>query len=366
MGAIGAQFTYVGMGEVAQDPIQPTDPYQGTVLLDEMLAARCGYVLSEDVWGNPIFRASVLGCHVTNEADQLFSLTVNIKVSSYPNLRRATTYMYPMYCTYSQWAPREIVCEENYMESSISNGIYGVIYSINLFLEHVWTDADWNMTKYTVFKPITAPFMPRIPRIIDKTLQEKRIFEVALGPFLPDVSLVTITVGNMPLTPRETEYHGYKVYETPFPNGTKGFNLEVSFDDPNVLKEYVNRNETKYTLRVNYTLNVGPEMKPYHHSAEVECVVADIVCYPNGTIIISAKMRTVPSIDMRKTKLKDSTCKPEESNDRRAFFKFHVTTCGTSQRFEGNRIIYENEISYDKETLPARGPPTITRDPDYR
>ncbi|XP_019393760.1 PREDICTED: zona pellucida sperm-binding protein 2-like [Crocodylus porosus] len=77
-------------------------------------------------------------------------------------------------------------------------------------------------------------------------------------------------------------------------------------------------------------------------------------------------MRTVPSIDMRKTKLKDSTCKPEESNDGRAFFKFHVTTCGTSQRFEGNRIIYENEISYDKKTLPARGPPTITRDPDYR
>lgn len=49
----------------------PLDPYQGTVLLDEMLAARCGYVLSEDVWGNPIFRASVLGCHVTNEVRRM-------------------------------------------------------------------------------------------------------------------------------------------------------------------------------------------------------------------------------------------------------------------------------------------------------
>lgn len=38
----------------------------------------------------------------------------------------------------------------------------------------------------------------------------------------------------------------------------------------------MNRNETKYTLRVNYTLHVGPEMKPYNHPAEVECVVADI------------------------------------------------------------------------------------------
>lgn len=43
------------------------DPYSGPVLLDEKLASRCGYVLSEDVWGNPVFRASVLGCHVASE-----------------------------------------------------------------------------------------------------------------------------------------------------------------------------------------------------------------------------------------------------------------------------------------------------------
>lgn len=40
--------------------------------------------------------------------------------------------------------------------------------------------------------------------------------------------------------------------------------------------QYVNRNETKYTLLVNYTLSVGLEMTLYYHSAEVECVVADI------------------------------------------------------------------------------------------
>lgn len=38
----------------------------------------------------------------------------------------------------------------------------------------------------------------------------------------------------------------------------------------------MNRNETKYTLLVNYTLSVGPEMTLYYHAAEVECVVADI------------------------------------------------------------------------------------------
>lgn len=40
--------------------------------------------------------------------------------------------------------------------------------------------------------------------------------------------------------------------------------------------QYVNRNETKYTLLVNYTLSVGPEMTLYYHSAALECVIADI------------------------------------------------------------------------------------------
>ncbi|NXY19238.1 ZP2 protein, partial [Atrichornis clamosus] len=662
------------------------DPYSGPVLLDEKLASRCGYVLSEDVWGNPVFRASVLGCHVANEADELFSLTVNIKVSSFSSMRAAVTYTYPMYCSYPSWASREIVCEENYMEvsvktdvpavshdytvawmsalpetqnvayqqwqlmfvspsgrkritvseavklgysfnntlsrvylrapyhsnesdvsvvsgvnmnmvtstsmyrqrwllllidttlscpvdgisftnmtltwtvpsviptlvvqestflsknivmgvddqvivnpkeknyllehnethiritipvgaeggkleSSISGGVYGVTYSIGLFLEHTWTDAGWQTTKYTVIKSITTPFMPQIPTVINNTVPEERLFNVALGHFLPDVSLVAIAIGNVPFTPREAQRHGFKIYETLFSNRTKGFILEVSFDDPYVLKDYVNRNETKYTLLVNYTLSVGPEMTLYYHSAEVECVVADMelpdavgycdeenlyltlptfglhqywdlylgnkllnrhlaltngylavtnsthlilqiplfaggviyeevsfqkikarfdvalkkvrtmetlqmfsiscsfnssafisklcngsinkkmcdsflelptnsltfsVCHPDGTVMISAQMKTVPAIDMSKTKLRDSSCKPTEYNEGHAFFKFHVTTCGTSVRFEGDHIIYENEISYEKETLPRESIPTITRDPDYR
>ncbi|KFO88004.1 Zona pellucida sperm-binding protein 2, partial [Buceros rhinoceros silvestris] len=639
--------------------LEINDPYAGPVLLDEKLASRCGYVLSEDVWGNPVFRASVLGCHVVNEADELFSLTVNIKVSSFSNMRAAVTYTYPMYCSYSSWASREIVCEENYMEvsvktdvpavsndytlawmsalpetqnvayqlwqlmfvspsgrkritvsdaaklgysfnntlyrvylrapyhsnesdismvngvnmnmvtstsmyrqrwllllidttvscpidgisftdttltwtvpsviptlvlqestflsknilmgiddrivvnpeeknyllkhnethigitvpigaeggklkSSISGGVYGVIYSIDLFLEHTWTDADWQTTKYTVIKSITTPFMPQIPTVINNTLPEERLFSIAFGHFLPDVSLVAITIGKVPFTLREAQHHGFKIYETPFSNRTKGFILEVSFDDPYVLREYVNRNETKYTLLVNYTISVDLEMTLYYHSAEVECVIADIklpeavsycdeenlylsiptfglhqywnlylgnkllnrhialtngyltatntthlvlqiplfavgvvyeevsfqkikarfdvalrkvrtmetlqmfsvscsfnsssfiICHPDGTVTISAQMKTVPAIDMSKTKLRDSSCKPREYNEGHAFFKFHVTTCGTSVRFEGDHIIYENEISYEKETLPGWNIPTITRDPDYR
>ncbi|KAH0621953.1 hypothetical protein JD844_023732 [Phrynosoma platyrhinos] len=562
------------------------------VLPDQEVEARCGYVLSEDVWGNRIFRASFLGCHVTNERDEKFSLTVTIKVSLFEDMSAPTTYQRIMSCPYFPWAPREIVCEENYMEvsvksdvpvisddethkwmsalpetervayqiwqlifyspsgrkstlasdasklgysfnntltrvflrspyytnesehsvvngtsftdavirwtvptviprlvlqqhsftslkismgvggkriedpekfnykleynnthigikipigasggrfkSNVFSGVYGITWSIDLFLEHAWTDTDWQLTKYTVIKPITTPFMPQI-----------------------------VTVVN-------TEQKGYKISDTPFPNGTKGFKLEVPFDDPIVQKEYVNKNETRYHLYVNYSLNVGPEKKLYHHIADIECIVADIVlpegigycdnanmylaisttdmykywslyvgnkplnqataladgyflstndthlvlqvplfasgivyeeisferiharfdltlkktitmetvdifsitcsfyfpefvvCYPNGTVTVSALMKTVPSIDMGKTRLKDSTCKPKEFTKERAFFQFHVSTCGTLMKFEDNHLIYENEISFEKETFPVQGPPIITRDPEYR
>uniref|UniRef100_A0A8B9FXS4 ZP domain-containing protein n=1 Tax=Amazona collaria TaxID=241587 RepID=A0A8B9FXS4_9PSIT len=531
--------------------LEINDPYAGPLLLDEKLASRCGYVLSEDVWGNPVFRASVLGCHVANEADELFSLTVNIKVSSFLSMRAAVTYTYPMYCFYSSWASREIMCEENYMEvsvktdvpavsndytvawmsalpetqnvayqlwqlmfvspsgrkiitvsdaaklgysfnntlsrvylrapyhsnesdismvsgvnmnivtstsmyrqrwllllidttvscpvdgisftdtaltwtvpsviptlvvqestflsknilmgvddqvivnpeeknyllehnetliritipigaeggklkSSISGGVYGIIYSIDLFLEHTWTDADWQTTKYTVIKSITTPFMPQIPTVINNTLPEERLFNVAFGHFLPDVSLVTIAIGNVPFTLREAQHQGFKIYETLFSNRTKGFILQVSFDDPYVLKEEVSFQKIKARfdvalkkVRTMDTLQMFSVRCSFNYSEF-------IVCHPDGTIMVSAQMKTVPAIDMSKTKLRDSSCKPREHDERHAFFKFHVTTCGTSARFEGDHIIYENEISYEKETLPEQSIPTITRDPDYR
>lgn len=63
----------------------------------------------------PSAESPVFSC----QADELFSLTVNIKVSSFSSMRAAVTYTYPMYCSYSSWASREIVCEENYMEVKV-------------------------------------------------------------------------------------------------------------------------------------------------------------------------------------------------------------------------------------------------------
>ncbi|XP_039205208.1 uncharacterized protein LOC120310638 isoform X1 [Crotalus tigris] len=639
--------------------IEVIDPSGVPFLVDQMLGARCGYTLSKDVWGNPIFRASFLGCHVINEKDERFSLTVHIKVSLFEDLRTATVYQHPMHCSYFSWAPREILCEENYMEvsiktdvpgisdpdtgewmsalpeaqkvmyqmwslmfysssgikstrvtdaeklgysfnntlarvflrspystnetqntvvngvavstissmsryrqrwllllidttvscpvdgtsftdtslmwtipminprlvlqestfrslkvsmgingekienpekfnytlehnithigvtipigaprgrlqSTVSNSVYGVTYSIDVLMEHSWTDSDWQLTKYLVIKPITIPFLPRIPIVINNTVPETRIFDIFLGVFLPDVNLVTLKIGDVTFSLKEAEQNGYRISAILLLNGTRGFELEVPFDDPNVLKEYMNINETRYHLQVIYTLTVGPDEKLYHHPADIECIMADvqlpegigycdkeniylevtiaglfqywvlyvgntlldhitartngyfittndthlllqvplfapgiiyeevsferiqarfdldlkkmatletlntfsircnfqssefIVCYPNGTITVLAHMKTVPSIDMGKTRLKDNVCKPREYTKNQALFQFQVSTCGTSLMFNDEHLIYENEISFEKETLPIQNRPIITRDPEYR
>lgn len=72
------------------------DPYAGPVLLDEKLASRCGYVLSEDVWGNPVFRASVLGCHVVNEVRTREGLENHIDSTSSPKDKTEVLYGIPM------------------------------------------------------------------------------------------------------------------------------------------------------------------------------------------------------------------------------------------------------------------------------
>lgn len=57
-------------------------------------------------------------------------------------------------------------------------------------------------------------------------------------------------------------------------------------------------------------------------------------------------MKTVPAIDMSKTKLRDSSCKPREHDEQHAFFKFHITTCGTSARVSPQlEQIYLLEVS---------------------
>ncbi|XP_072847410.2 uncharacterized protein LOC110081158 [Pogona vitticeps] len=91
--------------------------------LDAVLATKCGYTISQDVWGNVELRASLIGCYAQIVDDRSSTLNIQIKTGRDPELRDAAVLDVPIRCSYGPWQPREIVCEANYMEVSVRRNV---------------------------------------------------------------------------------------------------------------------------------------------------------------------------------------------------------------------------------------------------
>ncbi|MGH0190468.1 UNVERIFIED_CONTAM: hypothetical protein FKN15_046419 [Acipenser sinensis] len=83
--------------------------------LNDSYAAACSFTYSFNLPGDLIFRASFLACHVESVND--FSYKLQYRFVRLDSLGRETVYPFSLSCsTESPWNPREIVCEDNYME----------------------------------------------------------------------------------------------------------------------------------------------------------------------------------------------------------------------------------------------------------
>ncbi|MGH0185728.1 UNVERIFIED_CONTAM: hypothetical protein FKN15_018899 [Acipenser sinensis] len=90
----------------------------GIHALDDRYAASCGFTYSFNIPGDLIFRASFLACHVSSKNDAEFGL--RFRFARIDQFGRETYYPFSMRCSTPQpWYPREIVCEENYMEARL-------------------------------------------------------------------------------------------------------------------------------------------------------------------------------------------------------------------------------------------------------
>ncbi|NWI56188.1 ZP2 protein, partial [Calyptomena viridis] len=86
--------------------------------LNEAMAAQCGYTVTYSSWSSIEFRASAISCHSHLEKN-VFTITIQIKTSHTPDMRNATIHLKSGSCHYGPWSPRELVCENNYMEVSV-------------------------------------------------------------------------------------------------------------------------------------------------------------------------------------------------------------------------------------------------------
>ncbi|MGH0147606.1 UNVERIFIED_CONTAM: hypothetical protein FKN15_031619 [Acipenser sinensis] len=94
----------------------------GVYPLNDSYAAACGFTYSFNLPGDLIFRASFLACHVESVNDVSYALQYRfVRLDS---LGRETVYPFSLSCsTESPWNPREIVCEDNYMEVSVRKNV---------------------------------------------------------------------------------------------------------------------------------------------------------------------------------------------------------------------------------------------------
>ncbi|XP_068135182.1 uncharacterized protein [Hyperolius riggenbachi] len=109
----------------------------GVALITDGLATQCGYKISQDDWGNVVFRGSLYSCYVQIQNDTYFTVQVKIEISSRPDMVGAEVYIKTVSCPY-YWKPREIFCETNYMEVSVRR-------KIPLIAEGIFRDEpeDW-------------------------------------------------------------------------------------------------------------------------------------------------------------------------------------------------------------------------------
>ncbi|TNN32708.1 hypothetical protein EYF80_057131 [Liparis tanakae] len=96
--------------------IARTDGTQHIVLTPN-LAARCGYSMESDPWGNTRIYSSLLGCYIDNHDDQTFNVGLRLRLFG-PSGSDLVTHDVMQTCSYTRWASREILCDRNYMEVS--------------------------------------------------------------------------------------------------------------------------------------------------------------------------------------------------------------------------------------------------------
>ncbi|XP_013871156.1 uncharacterized protein LOC106522625 isoform X2 [Austrofundulus limnaeus] len=86
------------------------------IMLTPGKAAQCGYSMESDPWGNTRIYTSLLGCYVDNKDDMTFTVGLKLKIFHSPS--DVLSHDVSQTCSYTRWAPKEILCERNYMEVS--------------------------------------------------------------------------------------------------------------------------------------------------------------------------------------------------------------------------------------------------------
>ncbi|NWV78213.1 ZP2 protein, partial [Dasyornis broadbenti] len=144
------------------------------------------------------------------------------------------------------------------------------------------------------------------------------------------------------LTPEAAQKYNYSLRD----NGTH-LTISVPFFSSHVNYEGFHTSAIKASLYL--TLKDGITLAQKRNFS-VSCIFSPselIQCLPNGSVIITAiKLVGGEDLDTGLLVLRDRQCKPSLVTENTATFKFSVSTCGTSRKFNSTTVTYENEVLY--------------------
>uniref|UniRef100_A0A3P8WR90 ZP domain-containing protein n=1 Tax=Cynoglossus semilaevis TaxID=244447 RepID=A0A3P8WR90_CYNSE len=118
----------------------------GSQILKEPLAARCGYtIISNKMATSTTLRASFFSCYTHNQNDVKFTFRFNVRLRTSKGIWE--TQSISTLCFGPKWAHREVVCEEDYMEATVSDldstGL--MLYVLFLIQVQSSTKATWQL-----------------------------------------------------------------------------------------------------------------------------------------------------------------------------------------------------------------------------
>ncbi|KAL0970269.1 hypothetical protein UPYG_G00239700 [Umbra pygmaea] len=157
--------------------------------------------------------------------------------------------------------------EGTYIKSSVLEGRFSQLVSVDLFFLFQWEEQRWPLTQHRSFRLLNTPQLPWKPTLTDNTSLSLEEFSITLGAFPPDVSLHNVTVGGQ---------GGTLSWElVAYPNRTHSYQLQVPFSHPRVLQQFGRGGYRTYTLPLSFALTISPHGEVFYHNATVVSYVQE-------------------------------------------------------------------------------------------
>ncbi|XP_047430113.1 uncharacterized protein LOC124999307 isoform X2 [Mugil cephalus] len=159
--------------------------------------------------------------------------------------------------------------EGGYRKSQVVNNVYQEVYVIFLLYEHIFSllydDGSSIDTRHRMLRVLDTPPMCRQPFSLNQTIADQQVFSVYLGNIPADVILEEVLINGRRMLKKETPDQGFSITPVVHMNGSRGYELQLPFEDPAVDWTYLGGGVVQYFIDTNFSLTITPQRQSYYH-----------------------------------------------------------------------------------------------------